>query len=288
MADSARAHLIFSFRKILRPLVRILMRAGVTYDEFREVIKGAYVETAVRDGLGQAGEVTRERITAFTGVPLRDVDRFLDDPSLLAAPASTNAEIITEVLHLWNTDPDYLGPYGIPLEIDFDHTAGRNFSELVHRVAPAADPAVILGEMSESGLLTQVGQRHYKASSRAFLFADIMNPKALEYFGRVMADLANTLEFNMAVRPGGAKRLQRSVVADGGLPDYAMPEFEALLNDRVQALLVEIDDWLGQNAERWDDRRHMIPTGLTVFHYVSTEPEPGSVAGVPVRGKSGR
>jgi hypothetical protein len=35
MADSARAHLIFSFRKVLRPLIKILIRAGVTYDEFR-------------------------------------------------------------------------------------------------------------------------------------------------------------------------------------------------------------------------------------------------------------
>lgn len=271
MADSARAHLIFSFRKILRPLIRILMRAGVTYDEFREVIKGAYVETAVRDGLGQQGPVTRERIAAFTGVPVRDVDRFLDDPSLLAPPAATNAEIIAEVLHLWNTDPGYLGPYGIPLEIDFETTPGRNFSDLVRRASPAVDPAVILQEMSESNLLTQVGQRHYKASTRSYLFADIMSPKALEYFGRVMADLANTLEFNMAVRPGQEKRLQRSVFPEGGIPASALPEFEQLLKDRAQALLLEIDDWLSQSSAQWEGQPHVIRTGLTVFHYVLEE-----------------
>ena len=70
MADSARAHLIFSFRKVLRPLIKILIRAGVTYDEFREVIKGAYVETAVRDGIGMARpDVTRARVATYTGVP---------------------------------------------------------------------------------------------------------------------------------------------------------------------------------------------------------------------------
>lgn len=271
MADSARAHLIFSFRKVLRPLIKILIRAGVTYDEFREVIKGAYVETAVRDGVGQPGPITRERVATFTGVPGGDVDRFIDDPSLLAPPDATNAAVIAEVLHLWNTDPSYLGPYGIPLEIDFDTTPSRNLSELVYRADPTADPSVILEEMVESGLVTQVGQRHFKAGTRSYLFANIMSPQALEYFGRVMADLAQTLEFNMAVRPGQEKRLQRSVVADGGVPDYALPEFEALLKERVQALLVEVDDWLSQNAGRWGDRTNAVNTGLTVFHYVSED-----------------
>ena len=270
MADSARAHLIFSFRKVLRPLIKILIRAGVTYDEFREVIKGAYVETAVREGVGQPGPITRERVATYTGVPAGDVDRFVDDESLLAPPDATNAAVIAEVLHLWNTDPNYLGPYGIPLEIDFESTPGRNFSELIYRADSTVDPKVILEEMVETKVITQVGEKHFKAGSRSYLFADIMSPQALEYFGRAMADLAQTLEFNMAVK-GDRKRLQRTVVADGGIPDYALPEFEALLKDRVQALLVEIDDWLSQNSSRWADRTGVVNTGLSVFHYVSED-----------------
>ena len=270
MADSARAHLIFSFRKVLRPLIKILIRAGITYDEFREVIKGAYIETAVREGIGKEGPVSRERISVHTAVPQADVDRFIDDPKLLAPPDATNAAVIAEVLHLWNTDPNYLGPYGIPLEIDFETTPGRNLSDLIYRADATVDPQVILDEMTETGLVTQVGEAHFKASSRSYLFADVMTPQALEYFGRVMADLATTLEFNMGVQ-NEQKRLQRSVVADGGIPDYAFPEFEALLKTRVQALLVEIDDWLSQNRGRWVDRTTVFNTGLTVFHYVSEE-----------------
>jgi hypothetical protein len=272
MRDSARAHLLFSFRKVLRPLIRILIRAGVNYDEFRDVIKGAYIETAVREGLGQSGPVSRERVAHITGVPQGDVDRFIDDESLLAPPNATNAATIAEVLHIWNTDPTYMGPYGIPLEVDFDTTAGRNLVELIYRANPLAEPRSVVTDMLESGIVTQVGERHYKAGSRSYLFADVMTPQALEYFGRTMADLANTLQYNM-VAVGDAKRLQRSVVADGGVPDYAMPEFEALLQDRVQALLVEIDDWLSQNSGRWGKRDKVTHTGLTVFHYISENAE---------------
>lgn len=268
MADSARAHLIYSFRKVLRPLIKILIRAGVTYDEFREVIKGAYVETAVRDGVGQPGPITRERVAVFTGVPGGDVDRYIDDESLLAPPDSTNADVIAEVLHIWSTDPNYLGPYGIPLEIDFEITPGRNLSELVSRADSAADPLVIMEEMLESQMISQVGERHFKAASRSYLFADIMSPKALEYFGRVMADLAHTLEYNMAVS-GEQKRLQRSVFPEGGIPADVLPEFENLLKDRAQALLLEIDDWISQNSSQWNDQSNLVSTGLTVFHYVS-------------------
>jgi hypothetical protein len=114
------------------------------------------VETAVREGVGQSGPITRERVATFTGVPGADVDRYIDDESLLAPPDATNAAVIAEVLHLWNTDPKYLGPYGIPLEIDFDSTPGRNLSELIYRADPTVDPAVILDEMVETQLVTRV------------------------------------------------------------------------------------------------------------------------------------
>ena len=69
----------------------------------------------------------------------------------------------------------------------------------------------------------------------------------------------------------GTRRLQRSVVADGGLPEYALPEFEALVKDKVQKLLLDIDDWLSANRPLWVEPAKMVQTGLTTYHYV-TEP----------------
>jgi hypothetical protein len=270
MADSARAHLIFSFRKVLRPLVRILIKAGVTFSEFREVIKGAYVEAVIREGIGREGPVSRARIAAHTAVPLADVDRFIDNPRLLAPPDSTNIDTIAEVLHIWNTDSRYVGPFGLPLEVDFDLTPGRNFSELVYRANSSASPQVILDEMIDSGLLVRVGGTHFKTSSRSLLFIDELTPQALEYFGRVMTDLASTLQFNMTVK-SEEKRLQRSVFPEGGIPEEALPEFEALIRDRGNALLIEIDDWLSQNNHRWVDRSNVVNCGLTVFYYLTEE-----------------
>jgi len=269
LREAARAQLIFSFRKILKPLIRILLRAGIPYLEFREVIQGAYVEAAVRDGIrGHKGPITRAMLSDYTGVSLADVNRFVDDDSLLAPPQSTNEAIITEVLHIWCTDSFYLGPYGMPLELDLEETPGRNLTTLIYQADPTADPRVILNDMVEYGIVKQVGAHHYRATSRSNLYTDIMTPQALEYFGRTVTDLANTLEHNIGAA-ASAKRLQRSVVADGGMPEYALPEFEALLKDKVQKLLVDIDDWLSANKAHWVEPGRVVHTGLTVFHYIT-------------------
>ena len=41
--DSLHIHLVLAFRKILRPLLRLSMRIGLRYDEFTEIVKGAYI-----------------------------------------------------------------------------------------------------------------------------------------------------------------------------------------------------------------------------------------------------
>jgi hypothetical protein len=269
LREAAREQLIFSFRKILKPMIRILLRAGIPYLEFREVVKGAYVEAAVRDGIrGHTGPLTRAILADNTGVPLADVNRFIDDASLLAPPESTNQAIITEVLHIWCTDSHYIGPYGLPLELDLEETPGRNLTTLVYKADQSANPRTILRDMVEYGIVKPVGTRHYRAVARMNISNDIMSPQALDYFGRTMTNLANTLANNLGT-PGAPSRLQRSVVADGGLPDYALPEFEALLKEKVQKLLVDIDDWLSANRAHWVEPAPMVGTGLTVFHYVA-------------------
>ena len=271
LREAAKAQLIFSFRKILKPMVRILLRAGIPYLEFREVLKGAYVEAAVRDGIrGLPGPMTRAILSDYSGVALADVNRLIDDESLLAPPETTNEATITELLHIWCTDSFYIGPYGLPLELDLEETPGRNLSTLIYRADPTANPKVILQDMVEYGIVKPVGRRHYRAVSRSNLFSDIMSPQALEYFGRSITDLANTLEHNIGAE-NNVRRLQRSVVADGGLPEYALPDFESLLKDKIQKLLLDVDDWLSTNKPHWVEPGRIVQTGLTMFHYV-TEP----------------
>ena len=268
MSDTARAHLIHAFRKVLRPLVKILIRAGVRHDEFVEVIKGVYVEAAVRDGTGQAGPLTRSRVALATGVPRRDVDRYIDNEALLTPPAPTHATTLTEVLHIWNTDPRYLGPYGVPLEIDFDTTPGRRVTELVRRADASADAVMVLDDLVRSGVVVMSGERYLKVTSRTYVMPESMSPVMLEHLGNTLANLATTLQFNMG-DPESPKRLERSVFADNGIEPEDMAEFERYARERVQQLIVDIDDWLASNGKKRPPTPLSVATGLSIFHYVN-------------------
>src|SRR5690348_4446955 len=142
-----RDYLLETFRRVLRPLVRILVRTGVRYDEFLELIRRIYVESAVRDGLGDGVPLTRARVSITTGVARRDVDRFIDKEDDIPPLGKSLTRSLSEVLHEWHTNPQFVGSYGIPLELELGGAKGRGFQELVHFVNPSLNPTVAFEEL---------------------------------------------------------------------------------------------------------------------------------------------
>jgi len=275
ITSDARAHLLQAFRRILRPLVKILIRAGVRLDEFTEAAKGVYVESAVRDGLGPLGKATRTRIVFATGVSRRDVDRYVDDPSQLAAPRPTFARVLTEIIHLWHTDPTFQGPYGIPLELDFARSRDRSFTALARKVDPECDPAILAEELLRSRVVLGSTEKSLKVVSRTYVVPTAMSAPMLEHFGNALSDLANTITYNNDAEPG-KKRLERSVFPDRGLPASMMPGFERLFRSLVQQLITDIDDWVADNMKDYRPTKgdERVDTGLTIYQYIRSDKTP--------------
>ena len=73
-----KEHVIRSCRYLLLPVVRFLLRNGVTWDEFGELSKGAFVKVA-RDDYGIEGRPTNNsRVAMLTGLSRREVARVRD------------------------------------------------------------------------------------------------------------------------------------------------------------------------------------------------------------------
>jgi hypothetical protein len=180
--DSSRAHLIFAFRRVLRPLVKILLRSGVRLDEFIEVVKGVYVESGIRDDVIPIKPLTRARVALATGVPRRDVDKFVDNPDLLASPGPTNIAALAAIINRWHTDAAYLGPYGVPLELIIEKSRGRSFTELVQQIDEDLDPHELLEELLLAQVIAKSGDKHVKVLTRTYVMPEPLSPKMLEYF----------------------------------------------------------------------------------------------------------
>jgi hypothetical protein len=270
---TSRDHLLETFRRVLRPLVRILVRAGVRYDEFLELIRRIYVETAVRDGLGDGVPLTRSRVSVTTGVPRRDVDRFIDKEDDIPPIGKSMTRSLMEVLHEWHTNPQFVGPYGIPLELELGTTKGRSFQELVHLVNPSLNPKDALEELVRLRAVVRSGSTHIRTVSRVLKPVEEMSPAQLEVFGNALTRLADTVQFNMDSK-NTEKRLEQSVISDHGLPKDVVPIFEKYVRERVMELLIEIDNWLSPYSTK--DGPHAEPEeriGIAVFQFIDRPPD---------------
>jgi Family of unknown function (DUF6502) len=268
MTSTSGKQLLYALRRVLRPIVRILIRAGIRFDEFAELARGVYVESAIRDGLDHASNLTRARISVVTGVTRQQVNYYIDHNGALPTASPTLAGVLVEVLQKWHTDPLYVGPYGIPLELEFEVSSGRSFRGLVSMVDAKASPGIVLEELLRVGSVTYSGEKHFRAVSRYFMMPEPMSPQQVEYFGNTLTRLAKTLEFNMSPR-NSEKRLERFVVADRGLPAEVLPQFASYARDRTSEFLLDLDNWLTPYSTSDDtDPSPRVATGVNVFLYV--------------------
>lgn len=263
----ARKQLLYALRCVLRPIVRLLIRAGVRFDEFADLARGVYVESAIRDGANHFGTPTRERIAVLAGVTRHQVDYYIDNEGALPSADPTMAAVLLEVLQKWHTDPQYVGPYGIPLELEFEASTGRNVRRLVGMVDSKANPGLILEELIRVGSVVYSGEKHFRAVSRAFMMPESMSPQQIEYFGNALTRLATTLEHNMNPR-NTEKRLERFVVADRGLPAETISAFEEYARSKTADFLVDLDNWLIPYSSADSASIERVSTGLNVFLYV--------------------
>ena len=268
-SNEVRSYLIYALRRALRPIVRLLIRGGVRFDEFAHLARGVYVESAIRDGTGVAGIPSRARIAAATGIARRYVDKYIDNEGALPFADPTLMRLAVEVLQKWHSTPEYAGPYGIPLELQFDTPADRCIRSLVALVMPEADPRAALDELLHTGAVVPAGTRHFRAVSRSFMMPDAASPQVIEHVGRTLSRLGATLEYNMDPN-NPEKRLERRVTADRGLPLELVPEFEKYARNRAVDFLVELDNWLAPHTADETNMSERVDAGVNVFLYVES------------------
>jgi hypothetical protein len=268
LSSDARKQLLYAVRRVLRPIVRLLIRVGMSFDEFADVARGAYIESAVRDRSGGIS-LTREGIAFVTGMSRPQVDYYIDNQSAPPTVGPTLARVATEALHRWHTDPHYLGPYGIPLELEFEVPQGRSFRSLVAQVDSKTSPGLVLEELLKAGSVVYSGEKHFRAVARWFVAPEFLSPHRIEDFGDTLAHLAQTLEYNVNIADGENKRLERSVFADKGIPRELLSSFEAHARERTAQFLAEIDDWLAHSGSAESSGSNpRVEAGVNVFLYV--------------------
>jgi len=270
MESDLKQGLLAAYRRLMKPLVRILIRNGVAYGEFAEVAKQVYIDVAASDFKVPHRKMSQARIAILTGLTRKEVARLLSGNKEDEEELISNRNRVTRVLTAWHTDPDFTGPYGLPLELKFESDEEHDFRELVKRASGDMAPRAMLDELLRIGVVIETESSWYKVLTRTYVPEGI-EPDSLERMARVIANFVATIDHNITTKGEDSGRLERQVYADHGVKPEDFPRLRNFLIDRSQVLLEEVDNWLSQ-LDRPNPKDHRtIFTGLGIYHYIEEE-----------------
>lgn len=232
----APAALVAALRKILRPVVRLMLHFQVSYPFLITLLKSIYVEVADKEFSVDNKRQSDSRITLLTGVHRKDVKRLRADPSI-ASYAPRTISVGAQLIAHWLGLEQFRAACGNPLALPLRNAATANteptFDDLVELVCRQdIRPRVILDEW------TRLGIAHLDEQDRVVLNTGAFTPdkgqdEKLFFFGKNVQDHINAGAHNLLDRKPAF--FDRSVY------------YDQLSAGSVEALRVLADE-IGMNA----------------------------------------
>lgn len=266
MEADLKAALLAAYARLLRPLVQILLRNGVSYSEFADTAKRVFVTTAATR-LGRSGAAaTAAQIAIQTGLSQREAQEVLDGRG--EAPVNTSLAWITALLTAWHSDDRVVGPYGLPLEVQLKEPGHMDFETLVRDYCPGADAAALLDQLISIGAVRRTEDGWLRVLTRTYL-PELDSPDSVEIVGSAVQRLVETMDFNTQQVDPSHRLFERTVTADFGLKAEDFPALEGFIRQRGQQLLEEVDNWITlREKPNPESGEKIVQTGLGIYHFV--------------------
>ena len=228
--------------RLLRPLVRVLLRNGVTYGAFADLAKWVFVDVAGKEfGLPKRKQ-TVSRISVITGLNRKEVSRVqqIEAPDDSAVTHQYNRA--ARVIGGWSHDKRFSDGEGTPLVLPFEGSS-PSFGELVKQYSGDMPARAVLDELQRIGAVEQERDGRLRLMVRAYVPLGDEEGK-LNILGTDVYHLITTIDHNLQ-NAGTEPRFQRKVAYDN-LPSEALPQIRSLSSEKSQALLEELNSWLRQ------------------------------------------
>ena len=114
--------------KLLRPLVRILLRNGIAYGAFSEVVKQAYLTVAYEE-FGIAGRKQSDsRVSILTGLTRKEVRRIKECPAPQGEEGARQYHRAARIISGWTQDSRFCDAAGQPLHLPLESAEGGGAS----------------------------------------------------------------------------------------------------------------------------------------------------------------
>ncbi|HKQ33685.1 MAG TPA: DUF6502 family protein [Nitrospiraceae bacterium] len=266
MAHTQTEALRTTLLTLLRPLIRICLRNGLSAKAFSELVKRVYADVA-HEEFGIDGKLaTTSRVAILTGLTRKEVQRLLDTEQPDMAADTDQYNRAASVLAGWIKDSDFADRRGRPAPLLMSDT-GASFSELVRRYSGDMPARAMLDELLRVGAIKQLKDGRICLLSRAYV-PEKGPVQKLAILGMDTADLIATIEHNLYTQPRNS-RFQRKVMYDN-VSEQSAKEFHSIAAARGQEVLEALDRWLAHRdrdvnpAAKGTGR---VRLGIGVYHF---------------------
>lgn len=268
MSDQARQQIQATCRRILKPVVRLLLRHGVGAGELADLCKSVYVEIAAEGHRQKSGRINQSRVAIVTGLTRAEVKRLLSSPRATQARYEWHRHRATRVLLGWHQDPEFLDKRGRPRELPI---RGRKaaFATLVQRYSGDMPVRAMLDELLASRAVVKKKRSGLVCVRTKTVSTVRISARDVSLAGDKASDYLNTLVRNLNT---AEKPLFEATACSAAVNEKALPLLNRDIRNRGGNLIASIEDQLqlfsaSRHTRKRAARGKMVRFGVTVFAF---------------------
>ncbi len=260
--------------RLLKPLVRILLRNGISFGQFAELAKRAYVDVATDEFKIPGKTQTTSRVSTITGLTRKDVQRLKKEPLEHDAKASAKYSRAARVISAWISEPAYLDQQGQPKLLSMEGLE-PSFTALVKDASGDITARTILDELMHIGAVKQQDDGGLELLVRAYVpMGD--DAEKIGILGTDVSDLIGTIDHNLSSQPGETY-FQRKVCYDN-LPQEVMDDLRATIVAKAQATLESMNEDMAMHDRDRNSKQQgsgRVRAGLGIFYFQDENKDKG-------------
>ena len=250
---------------LMRPIIRILLKAGINYKQFAKITREVFVEVASEE-FGINGRQTNiSRVAILTGISRSEVTKIrhkYEENGDIELPQTVSN--VGRLLSGWHVDPEYIDPEGKPLLLTVEGSK-PNFKTLMQKYGGDIPVTAMLKELKQVQAIELQESGMIKVLQRYFVPINYDENRIFNLIDDFV-DLGNTSFYNFTRDPGDDSYFQRKVTNDY-VSESAYSEFQKMVNEKGMNLLEEFDDWLARHEVSSEDlkKSKKIRLGLGMY-----------------------
>lgn len=192
--DPLKEATITTLKRVIGPLVGLMIDTGVTVHELSHLVRDSAVRTAAKRVEKETGRDSKSRVAIITGLPRSEVARILKSDDV-SPGKRLGPHPLRRVLAAWYDNPRFLTANGDPDVLPI-FGKRRSFEQLVAKYGRGIPVRAMLDELTQIDAVERLSDQRVKAKSRIPILTGLTS-SAIAVIGERTGDLLETLTNNL-------------------------------------------------------------------------------------------